>query len=350
MDLPKAVNDLAKRHGGNGQAQRWVMRLLLVGVLAAVGWDLADTYIDGDVRSLFYQLIYWAFIALVGLLLWSSLKALGNWRLRLGLVGLVVLGVVLALKGTASEFPTSSTFSPDKWVDDAMTWMVEHWRGFFRGGLTVSLLKVLVPLEQRLLNVPWWLFIGVMTLLAWRVGRHRLALTTLASLLFLVFVGLWDQAMRTVAVVGTATIISVFLAIPLGIAMAKNRWFEAMMRPVLDTMQTMPSFVYLIPAIFFLGLGKVPAVLATMVYATPPAMRLTSLGIQLVSPELKEAARGVRNYAVADAGQGRAAASQAHHHGRCQPDHHDGPGYGGYCLHGGCPRAGSRRPAGHCPA
>jgi glycine betaine/proline transport system permease protein len=92
-------------------------------------------------------------------------------------------------------------------------------------------------------------------------------------------------------VIGTATILSIAMAIPMGIAMAKSDALEGAMRPVLDTMQTMPSFVYLIPAIFFLGIGIVPAVMATLIYAVPPAIRLTNLGIRLVSPDLVEAAR-----------------------------------------------------------
>jgi glycine betaine/proline transport system permease protein len=92
-------------------------------------------------------------------------------------------------------------------------------------------------------------------------------------------------------VVGTATFLSMVLSIPIGIAMSKSDRIEAAMRPVLDMAQTMPSFVYLIPAIFFLGIGMVPAVFATIVYAVPPGIRLTNLGIRLVSPELKEAAR-----------------------------------------------------------
>ena len=97
--------------------------------------------------------------------------------------------------------------------------------------------------------------------------------------------------MLTITVIVTATVLSIVMAIPVGIAMAKSNALEGMIRPVLDLMQTMPSFVYLIPAIYFLGIGIVPAVMATIIYAVPPAIRLTNLGIRLVSPELIEAAR-----------------------------------------------------------
>ncbi|MFH1560291.1 MAG: ABC transporter permease subunit [Chloroflexota bacterium] len=168
--------------------------------------------------------------------------------------------------------------------------MVEHWRGFFQN-IKNGLLKAMVPLEKALQKMPWWLFIGSVVLISWKISGYRIALIAIGGLLFIGLFDLWDSAMRTTAVVGTATAMSVALAIPVGIVMAKSDWVQAAMRPILDLMQVMPAFVYLIPAIYFLGLGKVPAVMATMIYAMPPAMRLTNLGIRLVSPELVEAAR-----------------------------------------------------------
>ena len=174
-------------------------------------------------------------------------------------------------------------------VDEAQRWMVSHWRGFFRS-ISAALLKVLGPIEDFLLWMPWWLLMGLVGLLAWRISGYKVAILTLVGLVLIGVAGIWDQAMRTLAVVGTATVMSVSVAIPMGIAMSKSNRFAGVMAPILDTMQTIPAYVYLIPAIYFLGLGKVPAVMATMVYAIPPAMRLTNLGIRLVSPDLKEAA------------------------------------------------------------
>jgi glycine betaine/proline transport system permease protein len=139
--------------------------------------------------------------------------------------------------------------------------------------------------------MPWWIMIGVVGLLAWKVSGYKVALLSIVSLVMIGLFGLWGQTMRTLAVVGTATLMSVGISIPLGIAMSKNDKLEGALKPLLDAMQTMPSFVYLIPAIYFLGLGKVPAVMATMIYAMPPAMRMTNLGIRLVSQDLVEAAR-----------------------------------------------------------
>ncbi len=219
-----------------------------------------------------------------------ALTRLLRWRWQLAAALLVAAGLVLAFLDVATDFPSQVTFCLASWGDKAQVWMVAHWRGFFRS-ITGVLLRVLVPIEDILLWFPWWLFISLLVLLAWRVRGYKVALATLAGLLFIGVVEMWDQAMRTLAVVGSATVMSMIVAIPVGIAMSKNERLNGLMLPILDTMQTMPSYVYLVPAIYFLGLGKVPAVVATMVYAVPPAMRLTNLGIRLVSPELKEAAR-----------------------------------------------------------
>ena len=157
--------------------------------------------------------------------------------------------------------------------------MKDNWKAFFRG-LTNNLLKIMVPMNQALLEMPMWLFIGITALAAWRVSGYKVAIGTIAGLGFLAVFDLWTASMLTMTVIGTATILSIATAIPMGIAMAKSDALEGVMRPVLDTMQTMPSFVYLIPAIFFLGIGIVPAVMATLIYAVPPAIRLTNLGIR----------------------------------------------------------------------
>ena len=213
-----------------------------------------------------------------------------RWRWPVLIGALAIAGVVLALFNTASDFPSGARIDVDDWVDEAQKWTVTHWRGFFRS-ISSALVKVLGPIEDLLLWIPWWFFMGLVGLLAWRVSGYKVAVASVVGLFLLGIAGIWDQAMRTLAVVGTATVMSVVVAVPLGIAMAKSNRFAGLMSPILDTMQTIPAYVYLIPAIYFLGLGKVPAVMATMVYAVPPAMRLTNLGIRLVSPELTEAAR-----------------------------------------------------------
>jgi glycine betaine/proline transport system permease protein len=178
----------------------------------------------------------------------------------------------------------------DNKVDEVVLSLKKRWKSLFRS-ITGNLLKVMVPLDKALREIPMWLFIGVTALIAWRVSGYKVAAVSVAGLLFIGVFNLWRGAMLTMTVVGTSTFLSIALAIPVGIAMSKSDRLEGIVRPVLDMMQTMPSFVYLIPAIFFLGIGMVPAVMATLVYAVPPAIRLTNLGIRLVSQELIEAAR-----------------------------------------------------------
>jgi glycine betaine/proline transport system permease protein len=319
MDIIRNINE-TRSLGAREVLNRWGWHGLLAAVLALVAWDLISEYLRGPTLDFFFPRLYlWVFVGLGGLLVWSAMRALKQriWRLVLG--AMAVLAVFLTISGTPSQFPYLApgqdyfdaardrtiqvkpvtlhafglTIRPNELgnrMDATVEWMVTRWRGFFRG-ITASLLKALVPLEDRLLSMPWWLFIGAVGLLAWRVNGYKVAALSVLSLILMGLFGLWGQAMRTIAVVGTATVMSVAVAIPLGIAMSKSDRLQNVMKPILDGMQTMPSFVYLVPAIYFLGLGKVPAVLATMIYATPPAMRLTNLGIRMVSPDLVEAAR-----------------------------------------------------------
>ncbi|TMN22997.1 ABC transporter permease [Lentibacillus cibarius] len=145
-------------------------------------------------------------------------------------------------------------------------------------------------IEQFLVGMPWWLFIVLIVLLGWYFK------TLSAGILYGVFMflvgtfGLWEDMMTTIAIVMTAVIISLALGIPLGVWMAFSKGFSTVMRPILDAMQTMPTFVYLIPAIFFFGLGNVSAIFATLIYAIPPVIRLTELAIRGVDQEVIESA------------------------------------------------------------
>ena len=138
-------------------------------------------------------------------------------------------------------------------------------------------------------GVPPVLGIAILTLLAlWRVGLG-FALFTALSMGLIVHMGLWEATMQTLALVLSATIIAVALGIPTGIAMARSERVASLFRPALDLMQTMPSFVYLIPAAMFFGLGAVPGTIATVIFSMPPVVRLTNLGIRQVHAEFVEA-------------------------------------------------------------
>ncbi|ALX48745.1 ABC transporter permease [Lentibacillus amyloliquefaciens] len=151
--------------------------------------------------------------------------------------------------------------------------------------------EIINGIEGFLLFLPWWLFILIIVLLGW----YFKSIT--AGILYGVFIflvgtfGLWEDLMTTIAIVMTAVIISLALGIPLGVWMAFSKGFSTVMRPILDAMQTMPSFVYLIPAIFFFGLGNVSAIFATLIYAIPPVIRLTELAIRGVDKEVIESAQ-----------------------------------------------------------
>jgi len=158
--------------------------------------------------------------------------------------------------------------------------------------LTQPLLNLLVWIEQLLRQSPWWAVILATMALAWFASRRpwfSLGIGVLMSLLGVL--GLWDSAMQTLSLMLVAVFLSIVIGAPLGILMASFKWLRSIMLPVLDVMQTMPSFVYLIPVVMLFNLGKISAIIATVIYAVPPVIRLTDLGIRLVDREVLEASR-----------------------------------------------------------
>ncbi len=146
-------------------------------------------------------------------------------------------------------------------------------------------------IEDFMYWLPWTVIIAFVFFLANKIGDLKLALLTAFSLLMMGLLGLWDESMRTLALMVTSVIIALAIGLPLGVWAAHNDRVETMLRPVLDAMQTMPAFVYLIPVVLFFGIARVPSVIATIIYAIPPVVRLTNLGIRRVSEESIEAAR-----------------------------------------------------------
>ncbi|MHC5347693.1 ABC transporter permease [Pseudomonas sp. A46] len=186
-------------------------------------------------------------------------------------------------------FPERFTFSIADWVNSWVDSLVTHYGDVFRH-ISDTLLYAIVYLEGLLRAAPWWLVLLVVAGIAWHATRRVLPTLVITGLLFLVgAVGLWDKLMQTVALMLVATFISVLIGIPLGILAARSDRLRAVLMPLLDIMQTMPSFVYLIPVLMLFGLGKVPAIFATVIYAAPPLIRLTDLGIRQVDKEVMEA-------------------------------------------------------------
>jgi len=153
------------------------------------------------------------------------------------------------------------------------------------------LLYFMVWLEKLLIITPWPIIILIMAGLAWLGARSWLAVVgTVASFFVIGYLGMWEDTMATLAIISVATLVCIVMGIPLGIWMARSDRIQAIITPVLDVMQTIPSFVYLIPVVMLLGIGKVPGLLAVCIYAVPPIVRLTNLGIRLVDKEVLEAA------------------------------------------------------------
>ncbi|MDG9972053.1 proline/glycine betaine ABC transporter permease [Achromobacter mucicolens] len=174
-------------------------------------------------------------------------------------------------------------------IDKGVDYLVINFSGLF-DFIAWMVRTVLIGLENLFIGVPWPVMIVLFLLASWRMAGPRVAIFTAAALSYLALMGFWQNAMATISLVFAAVTIAIVIGLPLGILAAKNARANSIVQPVLDLMQTLPSFVYLIPAIAFFSIGKTPAVLATVIYACPPLIRLTVLGIRQVPAPVKEAA------------------------------------------------------------
>ena len=228
----------------------------------------------------------------------NIVSARGHLRLKKEHITVIftVVALMIAMSFTInheepSEFPKTITNSVDfagsvndgeQWLRDNVLWITR--------GISSGVRWALNQVELFLLLLPWPVVVLSFALLALSQGSMRLALVCVVCTMFWGFMDMWDPAMETLGLMAVAVFLSVILGVLIGIAASQSNTIEAIVRPILDTMQTMPAFVYLIPAIFLFGIGGPPAVIATVVYALPPAVRLTNLGIRQVSPETIEAA------------------------------------------------------------
>ena len=177
----------------------------------------------------------------------------------------------------------------DDWITAFIDWLVEGYRWFFQG-LKWPVEMTLSGVEDALLAVPALLVIVIFGLIAWRVSGLKLAIFTAVSMLLIGMLGFWAETMVTLAMVFSSVVFCTVVGVPLGIWAGRSDRFDSLLRPVLDAMQTTPAFVYLVPIVMLFSIGNVAGVLATIVFALPPLIRLTSLGIRQVHPELVEAA------------------------------------------------------------
>jgi glycine betaine/proline transport system permease protein len=174
-------------------------------------------------------------------------------------------------------------------INQAIAWLTVNLAWFF-DAITWTVRFVLTQLSHVFVGTPWFVMALLLCLIAWRAGGRPVLLFMAGALSYLALFGYWSQAMTTLALVSAATFISIVLGLPIGVWCAKHAAAYRIVRPILDVMQTLPSFVYLIPAIAFFSIGKPPAVLATVIFSMPPMIRLTVLGISQVPESVREAA------------------------------------------------------------
>ena len=194
-----------------------------------------------------------------------------------GAIAVVALIVSFILRRVDLEllldFPLDIEYPVKTSMNNGLDWLVINGAWFFDG---ISWL-------------PWPVFSAVIILLAWRIGGKKIVLLAAVALLYIGVMDLWESAMITVAIMIVSVSLSILFGIPIGILGSRSNRFDRILRPILDGMQTMPSFVYLVPGIMFFGLGNVSAVIATVLYSIPPCIRLTNLGIRQVDYQVIEA-------------------------------------------------------------
>jgi len=177
----------------------------------------------------------------------------------------------------------------DEWVQDFVDWLVYNHRDIFQA--------IKTPIELCLKGFEWFfttlppvVVILLFAIAAWRFAGKKIAIFSVATFLLVGYLGLWQETMTTLAMVISSVFFCAIAGIPLGIMSGRSDRFEVLLRPALDAMQTIPPFVYLVPVVMLFSIGTVSGILATIVFALPPIVRLTSLGIRQVHPELIEAA------------------------------------------------------------
>ncbi len=176
------------------------------------------------------------------------------------------------------------------WINDGLDWAVTNFRPFFQT-IRAPIDSTLSGVEALLTSIPALAMVAVIGLLAWQFAGRLVAVGAVLSLLLVAMLGVWPEAMVTLSLVLTSLVFCIVIGLPLGIALASSDTAQRALRPVLDAMQTTPAFVYLVPVVMLFGIGNVPGVIVTIVFALPPVVRLTNLGVRQVRPDLIEAAR-----------------------------------------------------------
>jgi glycine betaine/proline transport system permease protein len=178
----------------------------------------------------------------------------------------------------------------EAWINQGLGWVVEHFRPFFQT-VRLPIDSTLNWVQGLLTGLPTLAMIALIGLLAWQFAGRALAIGTSVALLLVAMLGIWPEAMVTLSLVLTSLVFCLVMGLPLGVLLASSDRAQRLMRPVLDAMQTTPAFVYLVPVVMLFGIGNVPGVIVTIIFALAPLVRLTNLGLRQVRPDLIEAAR-----------------------------------------------------------
>ena len=191
---------------------------------------------------------------------------------------------------TLPEMPNKQFREMKKGIDASYKDFAREW-GDLIDAMFDPLLKMLVFFEKTLIATPWPIFMIVLVALTyWGSRSIKLCVGTVLAFIFIGYFRMWEETMSTIAIILTSVIMSVAIGLPTGIAMSRSDRTQKIVTPILDVMQTMPPFVYLIPIVMLMGIGKIPGLIAVVIYAIPPLIRLTNLGIREVDQEALEAA------------------------------------------------------------
>ena len=176
-------------------------------------------------------------------------------------------------------------------ITAAVDWFVSTFRDFFRGYVAPPVRFVMEQIQWAFLTIPSGVFLALIFLLGWRAASWKVGLFALVSFYLVGTMGVWDELMITLSLVTTAVLFSLVIGLPIGIICSRSDVTYAVVRPILDIMQTTPPFVYLVPAVMLFSIGNVPGLIATIIFGMPPVIRLTNLGIRQVDQQYIEAAR-----------------------------------------------------------
>ena len=214
----------------------------------------------------------------------------GRWVSLGAPLAVLAIGLAAPFAVDATAFPDAIGFSFRTPVNAIVAWITDTFQGITLTIKDVLTSVVINPLEGFLTSAPWWLIIAIIALIAWAVSGRRPAIVAAVCLGFIVLLGLWNHAMQTLANVVVGTLLTLIIGIAIGVQTARHRRFRAILRPVLDAAQTLPAFVYLIPALALFSPTRFTAIVAAVIYAAPPVIRLVEVGIRAVPSTVIEAA------------------------------------------------------------